>query len=59
MKSANMLCKIPFAEATTYGIAWGIFALIDALLFTGIILLMWRGREWRGRLGAPNFDRDL
>ena len=45
--------------ATTWGIAWGVMAVIDAVLFLGIILLMWRGQHWREVLGAPNFDRDL
>lgn len=49
----------PFAVATTYGIAWAVLAIINAVLFIGIILLMWRGREWREKLGRPNFDKDL
>ena len=50
---------IPFAHETTWGIAWSVMAIIQAVLFTGIILLMWRGQQWREQLGAPNFDRDL
>ena len=51
--------QIPFAEATTYGIAWSVFAIINAVLYLGIIALMWRGAEWREALGAPSFDKDL
>ncbi|MCJ1379825.1 hypothetical protein MMC17_002928 [Xylographa soralifera] len=50
---------IPFAEATTYGIAWGTFAIIQAAFFTGLVALMWKGQKWRQKLGEPNFDRDL
>ncbi|KAK5126327.1 hypothetical protein LTR85_010563 [Meristemomyces frigidus] len=50
---------IPFAAATTWGVAWSVMAVIQAVLFGGVVLLMWRGKEWRERLGAPEFDRDL
>ncbi|MCJ1286218.1 hypothetical protein MMC26_005563 [Xylographa opegraphella] len=50
---------IPFATATTYGVAWSVLAVLDAVLYLGIVLLMWRGREWRERMGPPNFDRDI
>lgn len=50
---------IPFGERTTFGVAWSVMAIIDAFLFLGIIALMFRGQQWRERLGAPNFDRDL
>jgi hypothetical protein len=50
---------IPFAEETTYGVAWSVLAIIQAVLFTGIIALMWRGQHWRERLGAPNFHKDI
>lgn len=47
-----------FASATTWGIAWSTVAIINAVLFTGIVVLMCRGRLWRERLGNPDFDRD-
>ena len=50
---------LPFAYRTTYGIAWAVLAIIQALLFLGIIALMWRGKVWRERLGTPNFDKDI
>ncbi|KAL9106505.1 MAG: hypothetical protein Q9227_008484 [Pyrenula ochraceoflavens] len=50
---------IPFAEETTYGIAWMVMGLIDAFLFLGVIACMWRGEQWRHALGAPNFDKDI
>jgi hypothetical protein len=34
-------------------------AIINAALFSGIVLLMWRGQHWREKLGAPGFDRHL
>ena len=50
---------IPFAEATTFGIAWGVFAVIEAVLYVGIVALMLRGRLWRERFGAPEFHKEL
>ncbi|EMC98470.1 hypothetical protein BAUCODRAFT_32515 [Baudoinia panamericana UAMH 10762] len=50
---------VPFAHATSYGVAWSVLAIINACLFTGIVLLMWRGKHWRESLGSPNFDKDL
>lgn len=34
-------------------------ALISVPLFMGVVALMWKGREWREKLGSPNFDRSL
>ena len=51
--------QIPFAKATTYGIAWAVMAIISVVLYAGIILLLVKGKQWREALGAPNFDRDL
>lgn len=48
----------PFAARTTYGVAWSVLAIIEACLFSGIILLMWRGAQWREKLGPPNFHKD-
>ncbi|KAH8802470.1 major facilitator superfamily domain-containing protein [Xylogone sp. PMI_703] len=50
---------VPFAEATTYGIAWTVFAIINAVLYVNLIILMWKGAEWRKKLGKPDFDKDL
>lgn len=50
---------VPFAEHTTWGVAWAVFAIIDVVFFLGLIALMWKGAEWRERMGAPRFDRDL
>ncbi|KAH8802957.1 major facilitator superfamily domain-containing protein [Xylogone sp. PMI_703] len=50
---------LPFAKATNFGVAWSVMALISVILYGGIILLMWKGKSWREKLGAPNFDRDL
>ncbi|KAL9616446.1 MAG: hypothetical protein Q9160_008698 [Pyrenula sp. 1 TL-2023] len=50
---------IPFGEKTTFGVAWSVMAIIDAFLFLGIVALMFRGQQWREKLGAPNFDKDL
>jgi hypothetical protein len=50
---------VPFALATTWGVAWSVMAIINAVLFAGILVLMWRGQYWREKLGAPQFDRDL
>lgn len=50
---------VRFAVATTWGVAWSTMAIINAALFAGVVLLMWRGQYWRERLGAPEFDKDL
>ncbi|KAL2004461.1 hypothetical protein VTN00DRAFT_3490 [Thermoascus crustaceus] len=50
---------VPFAQVTTWGIAWSVMAIICVVLYGGIVLLMWKGPEWREHLGRPNFDRDL
>ena len=47
---------LPFAAATTFGVAWAVMAIISAALFTGIIALMLRGRQWRESLGRPSFE---
>ncbi|KAF4549206.1 Efflux pump-like protein 6 [Elsinoe fawcettii] len=49
----------PFAEETTYGIAWAVMAIIGASLYAGVVALMFKGREWRLKLGEPSFDRDI
>ena len=49
---------LPFAKATSYGVAWGVFAIFEAVLYSLIVLIMWRGEQWRERLGQPDFHRD-
>ena len=51
--------QIPFAEETTYGVAWAVMGLIDGVLFLGVIACMWKGESWREKLGPPDFDKDL
>jgi hypothetical protein len=34
-------------------------ALGSMALFSLIIALMWKGKEWREKLGAPDFDESL
>lgn len=50
---------VPFALDSTWGVAWSVLAIINATLFIGIIALMWRGQQWRQRLGQPSFNMDL
>ncbi|RFU30522.1 hypothetical protein B7463_g5829, partial [Scytalidium lignicola] len=50
---------LPFAHQTSYGVAWAVMALGNMALFSGVIALMWKGKEWREKLGAPNFDQSL
>jgi len=50
---------VPFAQKTTWGKAWGTFAIIDFAFFGCILALMFRGKVWRERMGEPKFDRDL
>ncbi|KAF2157059.1 MFS general substrate transporter [Myriangium duriaei CBS 260.36] len=50
---------LPFAHKTTYGVAWSVMAIIGLVLYTGIIALMFKGQQWRQRLAAPNFHRDI
>ena len=44
---------LPLARSTTFGIGWMVFALINVFFYSGIIALMWKGKEWRERLGSP------
>ncbi|KAK7719448.1 hypothetical protein SLS63_010086 [Diaporthe eres] len=50
---------IPFAEKTTFGIAWAVVAICGLSLYSGVVILMFRGRRWREQLGAPSFHRNL
>jgi hypothetical protein len=50
---------LPFAKATSFGVAWAVLAVISVVLYGGVGLLMWRGREWRERMGQPDFHKDL
>lgn len=50
---------IPFAEKTTFGIAWAVVAICGLSLYSGVVFLMFKGRRWREKLGAPSFDRNL
>ncbi|KAJ5602275.1 hypothetical protein N7510_011809 [Penicillium lagena] len=47
---------LPFAHATNYGIAWAVVSLANMSLFAGVVALMWKGKEWREKLGPPEFD---
>ncbi|KAL9087440.1 MAG: hypothetical protein Q9159_003652 [Coniocarpon cinnabarinum] len=49
---------VPFATATTWGVAWAVLAIINAVTYSGIILLMWRGRRWREMLGSPAEEKE-
>jgi len=49
----------PFAQRTTYGVAWSVMAIIGIALYSGVVILMFKGRAWREKMGSPNFDRDL
>lgn len=50
---------IPFAEATTFGVAWGVFAAFNVLTYIPVVILVWKGPAWREKLGAPSFHREL
>ena len=50
---------IPFAERTSFGTAWGVWAAIHVLTFLPIVWLMWKGRGWRVKLGEPDFHKEL
>lgn len=50
---------LPFAEATSFGVAWAVLAVIGVMLYAGVGVLIWKGREWRERLGQPDFHKDL
>ena len=47
---------LPFAAATSFGVAWAVMAIINAALFVGIVALMLRGRKWRDAIGTPSFE---
>ncbi len=55
----NVLISIPFANRIGIEWAWTTFALITAVAFGGIIILMFKGEQWRKRLGQPQFHMDI
>lgn len=34
-------------------------AVISVILYSGIVLLLFKGKEWREALGPPQFDKTL
>ncbi|ORY00098.1 major facilitator superfamily domain-containing protein [Clohesyomyces aquaticus] len=50
---------LPFAKETSFGLAWGVFAIIQTLSFVPLVVLMWKGKAWGEKLGGPKWDRDL
>ena len=50
---------MPFAHKSGWDKAWVTFGIIDFAFFGCILALMAKGKVWRERLGAPNFDKDL
>ncbi|KAI0889348.1 major facilitator superfamily domain-containing protein [Annulohypoxylon maeteangense] len=50
---------LPFANRIGVQWAWITLALITALTSIGIIVLMFKGEQWRKRLGKPQFHTDI
>ena len=48
-----------FGNAIGFGKAWGILAAIWFLAFLPVGLLIFKGEDWRHRMGQPNFHRDI
>lgn len=51
--------RIKFANEVKIEWAWTTFALITVITFPGIIVLMFKGEQWRKALGVPQFHRDI
>ena len=49
----------PFAYETTYGVAWSVMALVGLAVYAGIVLLMFKGQQWRARIEPPSFHKDI
>lgn len=50
---------INFANEIGIEWAWLTFALITMFTYAGIIVLMWKGEQWRKQLGTPQFHKDI
>ncbi|KIW90026.1 uncharacterized protein Z519_09456 [Cladophialophora bantiana CBS 173.52] len=50
---------LPFANEITIQWAWVTLALLTAVTSMGIVVLMFKGEEWRKRLGQPQFHKDI
>ncbi|KIW74639.1 hypothetical protein Z517_11409 [Fonsecaea pedrosoi CBS 271.37] len=50
---------IPWAEESGVLNAWVAMAFIDVAFFLPLLLLFFRGEDWRMKLGEPKFHRDL
>lgn len=50
---------IPLSTHIGIQSAWILLAMLDVACFLPLIVLMWKGEEWRRALGLPKFHRDL
>ncbi|KAI2463288.1 major facilitator superfamily domain-containing protein [Annulohypoxylon bovei var. microspora] len=50
---------LPFANRIGIQWAWITLALITALTSLGIVVLIFKGEQWRKRLGEPQFHKDI
>ncbi|KAK7509067.1 major facilitator superfamily domain-containing protein [Phyllosticta citriasiana] len=50
---------LKMGEMLGFQAAWTILAVINVTLFFPVLILFWKGEQWRERLGSPQFDQDL
>ncbi|KAK7609176.1 major facilitator superfamily domain-containing protein [Phyllosticta paracitricarpa] len=50
---------LKMGEMLGFQAAWTILAVINFTLFFPVLILFWKGEQWRERLGSPQFDQDL
>jgi hypothetical protein len=51
--------RLPFANRIGIDWAYITLALITACTSLGIIVLMYKGEQWRKMLGQPQFHKDI
>jgi hypothetical protein len=51
--------RLPFANKIGIQYAWLTLALIMALTSIGPVVLIFKGQQWRARLGQPQFHKDI
>ncbi|PON26135.1 hypothetical protein TGAM01_v205079 [Trichoderma gamsii] len=50
---------LPFGQSAGFGVAWGVFAIINFCAWCPLLLLIWKGQAIREAQGVPQMHKDL
>jgi hypothetical protein len=50
---------VPFALKFGLQTAWIVFAIIELVCYIPMIVLIWKGADWRDTFGGPDWNLDL